>query len=167
MEGCNVIPKGAAFRCSEATSRTADCYNSCVDHASCNDMRAAVCSPGGDNALNQCYDKCERPTCKDGTTIDSNRVCDQKVDCKDGSDEDGCPSTTFTCKNGESIDAHHRCDGYLDCDDESDEAGCPTFTCESGEKIPADGRCDGKGECDDDSDELDCPPSVLDIAICK
>jgi hypothetical protein len=167
LEGCHVIPKGAEFLCTEATSRASACYGDCFQNASCSDVRVLICDSGGDTALEQCYAKCARFTCKDGSTIDSNGLCDRRADCKDGSDEDGCPSTTFACKNGEIIDVYARCNGYLDCDDESDEAGCPTFTCKSGKKIPADRRCDGKGSCDDDSDELDCPPSVQDIAICK
>jgi hypothetical protein len=167
LEGCNVIPKGAEFLCSEAepTSRSAGCYDDCFQNATCSDVKALFCGSNRDTALEQCYAKCERFTCKDGTTIGSNLLCDQRADCQDGSDEEGCP--TFACKSGKAVDPDLRCDGYVDCDDGSDEAGCPTFTCKDGEKIPADWRCDGKGECDDDSDELDCPPSIEDIALCK
>jgi hypothetical protein len=167
LEGCNVIPKGAEFLCVEGLNRYGLCLIGCIQNASCNDLRGLVCGSGGDTALTQCYAKCGRFTCKDGSTIASTLLCDRRADCEDGSDEDGCPSTTFACKNGEIVDAYDRSDGHRDCDDESDEAVCLTFTCKSGEKIPVDLRCDGKGSCDDDSDELDCPPDLSEIAICK
>ena len=53
-----------------------------------------------------------------------NHRCNRHVECKDGSDEQGCPSE-FECLDPfQSINADWRCDGFKDCVDGSDEQGC-------------------------------------------
>ena len=101
-------------------------------------------------------------TCTNGTVLPDDFKCDGffdccegESDCRDTSDEAGCPE--FMCTSGESIPLPQKCDGADNCIDASDELDCPIFTCGSGEKIPEDLHCDGIPDCVDSSDELGCP----------
>ncbi|GFR68375.1 low-density lipoprotein receptor, partial [Elysia marginata] len=113
-----------------------------------------ACGPG----LFQCadFERC----------IDSRRRCDNRQDCRDGSDETGCPSCqsgSFRCADGECIDVRRKCDGRPDCRDRTDEDNCPEtcdpdqFTCDNGLCVPGDARCNGLNDCGDLSDEKGCP----------
>jgi len=51
--------------------------------------------------------------------------CGEQPDCRDMSDEAGCP--VFMCMDGQTIPAKFKCDGADDCKDGSDEEDCPVF----------------------------------------
>ncbi|XP_057292411.1 SCO-spondin-like isoform X2 [Hydractinia symbiolongicarpus] len=75
--------------------------------------------------------------CKDKSNcLDSTQICDNKIDCKDGSDEDKCPTLCPNCsrlnfkchKTCQCTPVEYVCDGKNDCTDESDELGCPKIS---------------------------------------
>ncbi|CAI9563907.1 unnamed protein product, partial [Staurois parvus] len=69
-------------------------------------------------------------TCTSGECVPLEFRCDQRHDCRDMSDEEGCPErvlcghTDFTCGSGECIPRIYYCDGRFDCRDSSDESQC-------------------------------------------
>ena len=68
-------------------------------------------------------------TCKtSGNCVANTTRCDRTQDCRDGSDEAGCPACPggqFTCKtSGQCIPKASKCDKKKDCKDGSDEASC-------------------------------------------
>ncbi|XP_026867788.2 LOW QUALITY PROTEIN: basement membrane-specific heparan sulfate proteoglycan core protein [Electrophorus electricus] len=113
----------------------------------------------------------EEFTCKSGTCIPLEYVCDKRADCEDLSDETSCeaptpppapqstrrPTTTMrrpplglgpcradqaTCQSGECISRDYLCDGERDCSDGSDELKCGTPSpCEPNEFKCQNGRC--------------------------
>ncbi|XP_077312090.1 basement membrane-specific heparan sulfate proteoglycan core protein isoform X8 [Lithobates pipiens] len=113
-------------------------------------------------------------TCTSGECVPLEFRCDQRHDCRDMSDEEGCAesvvcgATDFTCGSGECIPRIYYCDGRSDCRDSSDEIQCAEstvcgatdFTCGSGECIPRIYYCDGRSDCRDSSDEIQCEPEV-------
>ncbi|KAL5006139.1 hypothetical protein ScPMuIL_017297 [Solemya velum] len=108
--------------------------------------------------------------CGDNSCIPEQWLCDNHVDCPDGSDEDcGCQlpgvSETFECTGGACIPDVWVCDGVNDCSDGSDELDCSdcpaidpdrTFFCDNGECVPIEWQCDGMNDCFDLSDEDTC-----------
>merc|ERR1711941_62631 len=110
----------------------------------------------------------EQYTCKDGTCIEDDWVCDTELDCADGSDELNCATDCsgphqLKCDNCLCIENAWVCDGENDCRDNWDERNC-TGACQAGQYRCADGsrcidsrwKCDGDDDCDDNSDELNC-----------
>lgn len=113
--------------------------------------------------------------CADGNScINSRYRCDGVYDCKDNSDEAGCPTRPpgmchpdeFQCQgDGTCIPNTWECDGHPDCIQGSDEHnGCvpktcsPShFLCDNGNCIYKAWICDGDNDCRDMSDEKDCP----------
>ncbi|XP_069802948.1 basement membrane-specific heparan sulfate proteoglycan core protein isoform X4 [Dendropsophus ebraccatus] len=69
-------------------------------------------------------------TCKNGECILLEYRCDQRHDCRDMSDEEGCVEPVlcgdneFACGSGECIPRVYYCDGRPDCADSSDETTC-------------------------------------------
>ena len=72
--------------------------------------------------------------CNDSSNcLNSTQVCDKKIDCRDESDETGCPQHCTVCskamfkchKTCQCISINFVCDNYNDCSDKSDEIGCP------------------------------------------
>lgn len=107
----------------------------------------------------------------DGSCILLAALCNGNIDCRDGSDENGCPcrEDEFTCAfNGVCIDANLHCDGIVDCADKSDEIRCPTtpprvceppvnFQCPDTRLcITRERVCDGIADCPGRADEEDC-----------
>nr|XP_031540134.1 low-density lipoprotein receptor-related protein 8 isoform X5 [Vicugna pacos] len=67
--------------------------------------------------------------CRSGECVRLSWRCDGDRDCKDKSDEAGCPLGTcrgdeFQCGDGTCVPAIKRCNQEQDCPDRSDEAGC-------------------------------------------
>uniref|UniRef100_A0A8C7GJR9 Low density lipoprotein receptor a n=1 Tax=Oncorhynchus kisutch TaxID=8019 RepID=A0A8C7GJR9_ONCKI len=115
--------------------------------------------------------------CSNGQCVSASFVCDEELDCDDGSDEASCPpttcsSTSFQCNNSVCVPRLWACDGDVDCSDGSDEwpqncgtrapGGAPKpcslreFQCGSGECIHSSWKCDGGFDCLDRSDETNC-----------
>ncbi|KAF7233480.1 hypothetical protein EG68_03996 [Paragonimus skrjabini miyazakii] len=133
-----------------------------------------VCGPG--------YRACSSHEC-----IESNRFCDGKEDCADGSDELQakcleCGANEFTCEIWNHKRPvrncylqYWRCDGEDDCGNNFDEAGCPPpspadkcngthYTCPtSGKLIARAFMCDSVPDCEPDGeDEHECSlPTVI------
>ncbi|XP_068091691.1 MAM and LDL-receptor class A domain-containing protein 1 isoform X2 [Hyperolius riggenbachi] len=111
--------------------------------------------------------------------------CNDTKECKDGSDEIFCPTTTPStppqqhCKTTEfqcakkCIPLMMWCDGVIDCLQEEDENNCSatvaangSFLCiPSNTWLSPDLRCDGKADCSNHIDESLC--SVCPIGYCK
>uniref|UniRef100_A0A669DR97 Low density lipoprotein receptor a n=1 Tax=Oreochromis niloticus TaxID=8128 RepID=A0A669DR97_ORENI len=154
----------------------ADCENG-ADEVNCGKSEfRAPCITLLPTFANQCTESEFR--CKSGQCVSSSFVCDDDVDCEDGSDEESCPpvtcsSASFQCNNTVCLPRLWACDGDSDCSDGSDEwpETCGTKTpdlvsihhcssmewrCGSGECIHVSWKCDGQADCLDQSDEANC-----------
>ncbi|XP_050704774.1 very low-density lipoprotein receptor-like isoform X6 [Eriocheir sinensis] len=111
--------------------------------------------------------------CQSGSIICGVHVCDAKVDCPDGDDEQDCAGpafdiserscpgdSTYTCVSGDTICRVNICDGNKDCPDGDDEQDCECsadqFLCDKTKCIPNTWLCDGDEDCEDKTDEQDC-----------
>uniref|UniRef100_A0A182FG68 limulus clotting factor C n=2 Tax=Anopheles albimanus TaxID=7167 RepID=A0A182FG68_ANOAL len=107
--------------------------------------------------------RCDGMRCRYGKCIGESLICDRKLDCGEGSDEQPelCASRNSTgrclphelrCYNGKCVDKSKFCDRYNDCGDATDEphdCSCYTYL-----KITDPARiCDGVRNCWDKSDE--------------
>ncbi|CAH0696405.1 unnamed protein product [Spodoptera exigua] len=101
--------------------------------------------------------------------ISRSQLCDQHVDCPNGSDEQlsecdtySCHETEFMCASGSCIVKTWTCDGDRDCNDGSDEINCGFYQCRNRECVELSKRCDGHRDCTDYSDEEDCDePQII------
>ncbi|RWS22323.1 basement membrane-specific heparan sulfate proteoglycan core protein-like isoform X5, partial [Leptotrombidium deliense] len=112
-------------------------YHQCIDSSKvCDGRPDYIFTVPIFNRANITRTKCrsdDQMQCKDGSCIDSIRVCDAHIDCVDGSDEIGCPygrdckDDEFRCANGDCIQSHNRCNNERDCSDGSDELNCGMY----------------------------------------
>ena len=153
------------------------CYadHSCIQQSLvCNGNNTDGCSDGEDEA--RCDTRaviCEQEefSCRDGSCVPREFLCDGTADCLDGSDEveadcrGSCTSKERLCGSGQKcISAVYWCDGDRDCEDGSDESDCdspqecsyPSFSCPATNGslcLPVGRLCDGVQDCRDNSDE--------------
>ncbi|XP_052756265.1 prolow-density lipoprotein receptor-related protein 1 [Galleria mellonella] len=105
--------------------------------------------------------------------VERSQLCDGKVDCPNGSDEETsicdtltCRENEFMCTSGSCILSSFKCDGEQDCADGSDEADCNKtcafgyYQCRNKNCIEMRKRCDGQNDCSDHSDEELCEEPV-------
>ncbi|XP_043797110.1 basement membrane-specific heparan sulfate proteoglycan core protein-like isoform X13 [Apis laboriosa] len=120
----------------------------------------------------------DEATCSNGECIPKSYVCNDRLDCTDGSDEmrcspHGCEPNQFRCNNTQCVSKLWRCDGDKDCADGSDEENCAPnkpgspcrfteFACSSNNQcIPKSYHCDMEKDCLDASDEIGCSPVFI------
>ncbi|KAF7648727.1 hypothetical protein LDENG_00152740 [Lucifuga dentata] len=86
--------------------------------------------------------------CRSFGCVDSARVCDSRLDCLDGSDEERCGTTARPSLTPERPLVPSPCSPKQ-------------FSCGSGECVHLDCRCDLRKDCVDGSDEKDCVDCVM------
>ena len=183
---------GCAEKCSSGEFY---CYadDSCIPSSLvCNGNKTDGCSDGDDEAKCDLEGRlqCEESefSCRDGSCVPRDFLCDGTRDCLDGSDEarpdcsGSCTSKERLCSSGEKcLPARFWCDGDVDCEDGSDETGCeippsqcefPSHSCDllANRSLCVEVRrlCDGVQDCRDGSDEgLLCEEKQCETARCE
>ncbi|XP_032801941.2 low-density lipoprotein receptor-related protein 2 [Petromyzon marinus] len=141
---------------------------------------------GGKDCINDSGQQCgtSQFTCLNGRCIPFRNKCDNRDNCRDGSDElervcafHTCEPTDFTCRNGRCVRYGYRCDHTNDCGDSSDEEGCAfrtcdpaaEFACTNGRCIARSQVCNGVNNCRDNatSDEQRCPERTCQPGLLK
>ncbi|XP_070196645.1 G-protein coupled receptor GRL101-like [Littorina saxatilis] len=106
-------------------------FLSCDLQSQCRDERdRKLCETEGDVALFQCEHSSQ--------SVHYTLVCDFRLDCPDGSDENFCvhpQCAQDVCRTGQCLARDHRCDGMQHCDDGSDE-NCPQSIKQAGSLVP-------------------------------
>ncbi|XP_072324712.1 LOW QUALITY PROTEIN: SCO-spondin [Scyliorhinus torazame] len=114
--------------------------------------------------------------CVSGECTPLGWVCDNEMDCPDGSDEKNCNRTCrggeFQCGSSSQCIRHQElCDGIPHCQDQSDETidncgsmripPCPgSFLCHSKVCINSTRVCNGLPDCAQGEDELNCDGAI-------
>ncbi|XP_024940882.1 low-density lipoprotein receptor-related protein 2 isoform X2 [Cephus cinctus] len=126
------------------------------------------------------YRKCQPDDVRCGGTnpelcFPKSKKCDGYLDCRNGKDEEGCPTDAKPCRLGQfrcnttlrCVEQTARCNHRDDCGDNSDEEHCSfaqctadQFRCANAICMPKGFRCDGYRDCTDGSDEKDCTTTV-------
>jgi hypothetical protein len=182
LRGCQLVSSGQLYP-PVGDSEVARCAARCAAEGTCEDVQQLYCSNYLTLYMRECQAECFAPReCESGggefTLLER---CDGEEQCRDGSDEVGCPprdsggAQPSTClSTGKAFAPYERCDGVAQCEDATDESGCPQagelFTCEmrvAGEvrEVAMSAVCDLKRDCPDGSDEseargcakLSCP----------
>lgn len=105
---------------------------------------------------------CPGYRCSLGKCIAPGLICDGKINCHDGNDEEPdncknkCTPSQAKCKNGNCFEKKNYCDGAIDCADGTDEpkrCSCLHYL----ELTDRSKICDGIAHCEDKSDEKKCP----------
>jgi hypothetical protein len=121
---------------------TAACHDYTKSGLSCGEN--GICQNGN------CVERCEaQHNCDDGSCAPLDAVCNDKIECADGSDQKGCSQcrgTAFLCPDGRCMSDWRFCGDW-------------TFKCESGTTVDECRLCDNSNDCPNYDDEA--------YAVCK
>ena len=166
-----LCPEGFYITSSSICDGTQDCKGEQADEGDC----LHICSVTKMYETQNTCAMCMTPFCMcnfgyfqcfSGGCINSYKVCNFFIDCKDASDETFClhpvcaTGIHFTCASGQCVSITKRCDLYIDCLDKSDEINCTSrecqgFSCNDGTCIHAYKQNNLVVDCSDEEDEAE------------